>query len=147
MNSRAKGFPRDPSQRIPKFVRGRLLQIYFVELLVFVLLVDVLDGVLEDQKIRAVLAVDLNAALVVPLEDPSNFFPIEEFDDEWGLRRHLLDVVIILGVCDLGRHTFARSRTSVARYLIFDVRETRPYQFTINHENFLQGRQSDFGIP
>src|SRR5262245_42865465 len=76
--------------------------------LVLVLLEHVLDVVLEQEDVGLAHPVDLEGSLVVPLDRAPDLFAVLEHDHHAGAVRHLLRVVVALGVGLLGRYGLAR---------------------------------------
>src|SRR5579884_776750 len=60
--------------------------------------VDVLDGVFEDQQVRAAVAGELDAIAIVPLDGSLQHLAIGEHDGHRCSRLHLLNKVELLGV-------------------------------------------------
>src|SRR5579864_7073242 len=83
-------------------------------------LIHVLDRGLVNHQVGRTVAVDLEAALVVPLNDAADFFAIAEHDDHRRPRLHLFLIIKILGVSLLGRRRLAP--TSIAVVSIIAVR-------------------------
>src|SRR5882672_8614831 len=90
---------------------------------VLAFLEHVLNRRLVDHQVGRAGAVELDAALVVPLDVAVDFFSVAQHHDHGGLGLHLLLVVEVLGVGLLGRGTGlfggdgARSRRSVGKWL------------------------------
>src|SRR4029077_18088866 len=63
----------------------------------FAFFVHVLDRRLVDHQIRlAAVSYNLEAVLVVPLDDAVNLLAVAEHDDQWRLRLHLFLIIEIL---------------------------------------------------
>ena len=80
------------------------LQLLFLE--------HVADVVLRDQQVRLVVAVELDRPLVVPLDPAEQLLAVVEHHHHRRLRRHLLEVVELLGVGLLGRRLLAADATA-----------------------------------
>src|SRR5580700_8853334 len=79
--------------------------------LVFALFEHVLDRWLVDHQVgSAILADYLDARLVVPFDDATDFLAILQHDDHWCLRLHLLLVIEVFSVGLLWRCGLASAR-------------------------------------
>jgi acyl-CoA hydrolase len=78
--------------------------------------VHVLDVRLVDQQVRRAVAVELEAALVVPLDDAVKFLTVLENDDHRRLALHLLYVIKVLGVGLFGGYRFLLQRGRLLRW-------------------------------
>src|SRR6266849_2620354 len=104
----------------------------------FSILIEILDHALEDEKIGAALACQLNAIAVVPLNRATKHFAILENDGHGGMGLHLLDPVKIFRVSDLGwGGLLARNRAIVGRAgnaRLLDVRKARTEHAAVHHD-------------
>src|SRR3954452_24886717 len=98
------------------------------------LLEHVTDEVLLDEEVRPLMPVELEGALVVPLDPAPQLLAIGEDDHHGRLRGHLLEVVELLGVGLLGRRLLAAH--AARGEVLLELVHVRPYQFAVRHFGF-----------
>src|ERR1035438_5400812 len=97
------------------------------------LFVHVLDAGLVKQQVGAFGAIDLEAALVVPLDHTVQGLAVTQHKNHGSLSLHLLDVVKVLGIRLVrGHRLFLRRGGSPRRRdLLLDLVQRRTNEFTI----------------
>ena len=76
----------------------------------FLILVEILDVVFEDQKGWAILTMQFEAAFVIPFDNAVQFLAVLEHNHHGRVRIHLLLVIKALGVGLLRRDALALRR-------------------------------------
>src|SRR5262249_44690955 len=114
----------------------------------FAILVSVLNDALEEQKIRAALAGQLNAVAVVPLDGALEDFAVVQNDGHGRARLHLLYPIEIFRVSRFGRRgLLAGGGAAIAvvvmlgagRRLFLRVRKTGTEHPAVHHDYSLIG--------
>jgi len=88
--------------------------------------------------------VNLDTILIVPLDDPVNFFSILKQDHHGRLAVHLADEVVIFRIGLLGRSRFFSIQFGVK--LLFDFSQVWPDQFSVQDCLFLLQFTATFAI-
>jgi hypothetical protein len=119
--------------------QGSLIQIHLIWFLVFVLLIHILNHMLQYKKVRPLTAMDLDAILVIPLDNASNLLTIGKLDNHGSLGSHLLNVIIVLCVRYFRRYALP-GHLPIPGHLVLYFRQARANKFPVNHLDVLQGR-------
>src|ERR1700688_340749 len=104
-----------------------------------VFLEHVANGVLLDEQVRAGVPVELERALVVPLDPAAQLLPVVEDQYHRRLRRHLLEVIELLGVGLLGRRLLAAH--AARRQRVLELVHVRADQLAVGHVDFRVSRR------
>jgi hypothetical protein len=122
--------PGSPSVIPIRGEAGKTLSFLVVLSIVERIFVNVFDAFFVDQKVRCIIAVNLNAIPVIPFNDAVNFFTICQEDHHRSLVIHLPNEIVILSICLIRRSWFF-SPFWFRRILFLDLIQVRSNQFSI----------------